>query len=98
MITVEVKFPSSAEPRRVQRLVLRTCKDRGLVLSVETSLKSYPGSVHWHFKKEKERGTIEVTYWRHGSRLWISVHSNRQGDWTGEEVRGLKTDLEARLA
>jgi len=97
MITAEVKLPSSVDHRRVERIVEQTCKARGLEMTMKTSLVSYPGSAHWHFKKGTARGTIEVTFWRDGKRLWISVHSNRAGSWTAGEMHELKSDLEKRL-
>ncbi len=97
MITVEVKIPPSADLARVESLVKKTCKARGLEMTVKTSLVSYPGSTHRHFKKGTERGTIELTFWKGGRRLWISVHSNRASSWTTVEMRELKSDLEERL-
>ena len=97
LLTVRVKLPPHADLARVKGLVESTCRSRGLSGHVKTSLKSYPGSVHWHFKKGDERGVIEVTFWEGQRRLWINVHSNRTGPWTTDEVRGLKADLEKRL-
>jgi hypothetical protein len=95
--TAEVELPPSGDIRMVAETILRTCKSRGLAASVKTSLKSYPGSVHWHFKKRTGRGVVEVTFWAAKRRLWINVHSNRTGSWTAEEMRGLKADLEKQF-
>jgi hypothetical protein len=95
--TAEVELPRSVDIRMVAETVLQTCKARGLAVSVKTSLKSYPGSIHWHFKKGPERGVVEVTFWAAKRRLWINVHSNRTGPWTAEEMRGLKADLEKQF-
>jgi hypothetical protein len=98
MITTEVKLPVSADLKSVEGLIQKTCKVRGLEMAMKTSLKSYPGSAHWHFRKGSAPGTVEITFWRNGKRLWISVHSNRAGSWTAAEMRGLKSDLEKKLS
>jgi hypothetical protein len=97
MIKTEVKLPASIDLKPVEGLVQETCRARGLNITVKTSLVSYPGSVHWHFRKGAARGTLEVTFWESGRRLWISVHSNRAGSWTTGELRDLKSDLERGL-
>ena len=97
MLSLEVKLPSGSRPAYVRGLVEKTCRTKGLKVSVKTSLVSYPGSTHWHFKRGVERGTVEVTYWMDGGRLWISVHDNRTGAWTTDLAKELKSALESRL-
>ncbi len=97
MNTAEVKLPSAADLRSVEGLVQKTCTARGLEMAMKTSLKSYPGSAHWHFRKGNQPGTIEIIFWKDGRRLWIAVHSNRAGSWTAEEMRGLKSELQEKL-
>lgn len=58
------------------------CAREGLSTTVKTTLKGVPGSVHWHFKKVAEPGTLEVTYSPLDSSLYISVHKNRRARWT----------------
>ena len=94
MLTLEVKLTPGADLARVESLVEATCRSRGLSTSMKTSLRSFPGSVHWHLKKGAERGTVEVTFWRKGMRLWVSVHENRAGAWTDSEARELKAAFE----
>jgi len=95
--TAEVRISPSADLAIVEDVVLEACRARGLAVSMKTSLKSYPGSVHWHFKKGAGSGVVEVTFWEAKRRLWINVHSNRASSWTSEEMRGLRKDLEGRL-
>lgn len=97
MIAVEVDVPAGADLRRVEGLVQRVCRTRGLDMKVKSSLVSYPGSTHWHFSKGIERGTLEVTFWKRERRLWLSVHANRTGAWTTEEIGKVKSALEAQL-
>jgi hypothetical protein len=98
MQTLEVRLPMGADLMRVETVVEWTCQSRGLTMKVKTSLVSYEGSTHWHFRKGTEKGTLEVTFWKREMRLWLSVHDNRIGGWTTEEMRRLKLALEAQLA
>ncbi len=93
MITREVQIPHS-KFRLIETTVERICQESGLVLKVKSSLKEYPGSVHWHFKKERETGTLEITLWKKERRLWFSVHTNRKGEWIEDMIRDLKSELE----
>jgi len=97
MLTLEVKLPTSLDLERVEALVEQTCRSRGLKSTVKRSLVSYPGSTHWHFKKGKERGTLEVTFWKQERRLWFSIHENRTGSWTTAKSGELKSVLESKF-
>jgi hypothetical protein len=52
----------------------------GLVTQRGT-LKSIPGSIHWHFKLPSGSGTLEATWDPKGKRIWLAVHENREADW-----------------
>jgi len=97
LITVNVKLPPRADLAAAERLVESTCRSRGLSEGMKTTLRSYPGSIHWHFTKEGERGTIEVTLWKKEKRLWINVHDNRASPWTSKEAGRLKSALEGAI-
>ncbi|WP_415401513.1 hypothetical protein [Tateyamaria sp. SN3-11] len=53
----------------------------------------YPGSVHWHFKRDrKERGLIDATYWKEGVAFWLVVrHSEPQ--WVHDTAPHLQKAL-----
>ena len=56
-------------------------------VSMETSLKTRPGSIHWHIKHSGEAsGTLEAT-WLASGEAWLSVHKNRQAEWIGDIIR-----------
>src|SRR4051812_15436519 len=65
-----------------------------LRVTMRGALAQFPGSVHWHLKRGRATGTLEVTRWPAQSRLWISVQSGRQGTWTRQAALALKTLLE----
>ena len=77
-------------------LVMKFALDLGLVVSEHES-KGYKGSRHWHVKKSGERGVVEVTWWPEKDKLWVSVRSNRQGNWTADAVAALTTFFGQKL-
>ncbi len=52
----------------------------GLFIASEGTLRSYPGSTHWHLRKPGVSGTLEVTWHPTANRLWVAYHDNRIGD------------------
>lgn len=53
----------------------------GLTLSFKGTLARYPRSIHWHWMKQGNTGTLELTFWPSQSRLWFHVQSGRRADW-----------------
>jgi hypothetical protein len=37
-------------------------------------------------KKERERGTLELTWWPGKRRLWFKIQAGRTGDWIDEAI------------
>lgn len=58
--------------------------ERDLLLSMKGALKSKAFNIHYHFKRKKERGVLEITIF--ADVLQINVHDNRQGDWILDEI------------
>ncbi len=58
--------------------------ERAMLLSMKGSLKSKATNTHFHFKRIKERGVLEITIF--DDCLQINVHDNRQGDWILDEI------------
>jgi hypothetical protein len=59
------------------------------------TLASFPGCTHWHLKRNRERGVLEITLWPAQSRLWLSVQDGRKGAWIDAAVDKLLADLTA---
>lgn len=57
---------------------------RTLQITMKGVLKSKPDNVHYHFKRKKEKGVLEVTIFSES--LQINVHQNRQGTWLALEI------------
>ena len=97
MTEEDIPLPDAVASAAVPEIVERACADAGLILTRKSTLASFAGCVHWHFKKGKERGTLEVTWWERGNRLWFKVASGRTGEWIAETLprltKCIKDDL-----
>jgi len=56
----------------------------GLRVTLRGTLRSYPGSIHWHLKRGRDAGTLEVTFWPRQRRLWLTIHEGRGAPWMDE--------------
>jgi hypothetical protein len=61
----------------------RTLLDCGLRSTLKGTLRAFPGCVHWHFKKGRASGTLELTMWPAEKRIWFSVQRGRRAAWIG---------------
>lgn len=60
--------------------LVRRLDGLGLV-GKELALATMPGARHWHFRKEGEKGCLELTWWPDQEQVWLSIHGNRDGEW-----------------
>ena len=97
MIEVDVLLPDFCEPDAVPRVVEQACALEGLTLTLKGTLKKYPGSLHWHYRQGNLSGTLEVTWWEQGRRLWFKLASGRTGLWTERAIHRLMGDIEQAL-
>ncbi len=81
MREIEVKIPGEVDGAVIERAVEQVIAELGLQVRLLGSLANIPGSVHWHLKQGRQRGTLEVTFAPRERRLWLSVHAGRDGDW-----------------
>ena len=97
MIEVELQISDRFEPEIVLRVVEQVCTLNELTCNLKGTLASYPGSVHWHFKQDKQRGILEITWWEREHRLWFKVASGRTSDWIIKRMPRLKEQIENLL-
>jgi hypothetical protein len=93
----EFQVPPSARLSGLDALVESTCIAEGLEIGMKGTLASLPGSIHWHFKKPGERGTLEITSCPRTRRLWASIQAGRRADWIEPCLTKIKTEIENRL-
>jgi hypothetical protein len=95
---VEIEISTSQmDGRRFSRLaqtIDQMSAAHGLSVSMKGTLKKFPGSIHWHLKKGRERGTLEVTLLPAERRLWFSMHENRSAPWVVKTAHEFKRNLE----
>jgi hypothetical protein len=91
---IEIVLPSGTDPAAVPELVEAECKSFGLTRRLLGTLKTIPGSMHWHFARGRERGTLEVTWVATGRRLWFTVQDGRKAPWIDDAIPSLKAALE----
>jgi len=94
MIEVQLQIPDSVNLEPLVRVVEHTCIAHGLTCTLKGTLASYPGCVHWHFKKGIQKGILEITWWETESRLWFKVAHNRRGEWIEASIPLLKEQIE----
>lgn len=61
----------------------------------EHLLASRPQDRHWHLRKPKQPGTIEITWQPIEQRTLLIVRANRRGKWSDEEIQALSDALKA---
>ena len=94
MTDLEVDISARAN-KPLDQTIDGLCQAQGLLNTMKTTSSKYPGSIHWHFKKGHERGTLEVTLWPVQNRLWFSMQDGRKADWVMNVARELKYQLES---
>jgi hypothetical protein len=75
---LEIPFTSQADPNRIERSIDEAIADAGLAVTLRTSLKKFPGCVHWHVRRGREPGTLEITYWPKEHRAWFTIQDGRR--------------------
>ena len=70
-----------ADATQIEQQVGAAAETLGLRISVTTTLRTYPGSLHWHLKRPGLAGVLEITVLPAKAEGWISIHANRQGEW-----------------
>lgn len=66
------------------------CAEAELDVRSECSLKTLPGSEHWHIIKPGTSGTLELTWFPKAQRFWVKVASNREASWIDEAIQMLQ--------
>lgn len=93
MRELDVVVSDWSDASRIERRVEAVLHRQGLLLTMKGTLKSHPGCIHWHFKKGREPGTLELTLWPARRRLWIKVQSGRTAPWIDELLPPLLDEL-----
>ncbi len=69
----EIDLPSALPLANAAQAVEDHALALDLRVTQRSTLAQFPGSIHWHFKRGKETGTLEVTLLNRERRLQLSV-------------------------
>ena len=97
MQEVEFQVPGGCDLASAENLIEHVCAALDLQPAMKSTLASYPGSVHWHYKRGKEKGTLELTLAPGSRRIWAQVHINRNGAWIEEVLPRVRAEVEGAL-
>lgn len=97
MEEIEFNVPARRDLRNAEALIESVCAAQGLRVAMKGSLATYPGSIHWHYKKSKEKGTLELTLLRRDRRIWAAIHTNRKAPWIAEALAAVRAGIEQAL-
>lgn len=94
MQELAVTLPPQADFKAIEGLVDEVCSAEGLTCRLKSGLKKYAGSIHWHFKQNRQPGVLEITLWPQAGRLWVVVREGRRAPWVDEMAPYLQKKLE----
>jgi len=97
MCEIEFRVPRGSDLAEAEELIERVCSAHNLQPAMKASLAGYPGSIHWHYKRGKEKGTLELTLLRRTGRIWAQVNTNRNGAWIAEVLPRVRAAIEQGL-
>ena len=97
MKEIEFRVPKQCDLADAEGLVERACAERGLIVGMKGSLAAYPGCVHWHYKRPRQTGTLEITVYPKERRVWAQVQDKRKAPWIDEELPRVRRAIEKEL-
>ena len=97
MREVEFQIPPFAPLTDIVATIESACTAEGLQFGMKGTLASYQGSTHWHFKRPRERGTLEITYFPRDGRIWAQIQDGRRAEWIDPCLAKIKSAVERKL-
>jgi hypothetical protein len=98
MEEIEFVIPEHCDLEGAEKLIEEVCSAAGLQVALKGSLSTYPGCIHWHYKLgTKHRGTLELTLFMAGRRIWANVQSGRKAPWIDDVLPKVRRSIESGL-
>ena len=94
---MRIPLPARVDCGAVERAVDQAIAECGLKVMLRGTLAKFPGCVHWHVKRGREAGTLEITYWPGERRAWFTVQMGRRGEWIEEMIVVIKKAIRRRV-
>ena len=95
MTEIDLAIPEHTTRERAAALVIQAARDLDLNITLTSTLASYPGSSHWHFKMPGQKGVLELTWSPNRQRLWFKIAQNRNAEWIEPAIIEISRTLEA---
>lgn len=92
----QIRLPSNPILEKVISKFEKAVKSHSLLIKSRGTLKTIPGSVHWHITCSGQKGTLEATFDQNRLRLWMSYHDNRYAEWIDDAVKKTSKTFESR--
>ena len=89
MVTVNFHTNKKISPVFLENIYRAT----ELMVIMKGSLKSLPKNIHWHLKKGRENGVLEITLITATREVILSCKINRTAVWIPGAMRELKEKL-----
>lgn len=97
MRELEIPLTSRDDRDRIERSIDAAIAGAGLAVTLRASLKKFPGCVHWHVRRGREPGTLEITYWPQEHRAWFTIQDGRRAEWIDEQATILADAIGRRI-
>jgi hypothetical protein len=97
MREIEFAVPRNADLTQAVKLIEEICAQHELILAMKGSLAAHPGCTHWHYKRQDEKGTLELTLLARDRRIWAQVQDGRKARWIDEALPALQRAIERAL-
>jgi hypothetical protein len=95
---IEFQVPRGCDLSDAEEKIEKICAEQGLVVTLKKPLAKFPGYIHWHYKRNSERGTLELTLWREKHRVWAKVQDGRRAEWIEKNLPDLRKAIERGLS
>ncbi len=97
MEEIEVSVNPAGREEQLATSIEEAAAHYGLQIRIRGTLRTYPGSQHWHLHKPGERGTLEITLWPAGKRVWFKVQAGRRAEWIADIIPHIKAWIEGQM-
>ena len=74
MRQIKLTLSASFDFTQAETIIDQALGEARLTVTFKTTLRQFPGCIHWHVKRGNEKGTLEITVWPKQQRIWFSVH------------------------
>ena len=71
-------------------LIEKACQISGLEITMKAEQKSLPPNMHWHYKRGKGKGVLEITIIFSTNEIILSCKKNREAAWVLEVAKELR--------